>query len=388
MSSNRKDKFKFNKYDSVGAAAAEDDKEFLLNCFYDNGDIQTLINCSDNKCIVVGRTGVGKSALLIELNQREHFTVLLNPDELSFRYLADSEFLQTLESIGVNLSLFYKLLWKHIICVEMIKMKFKMRTEKDQNDFLSTFLLLFKKDKKKERALDYLRQWGESFWQTTEHRVKEVTEKLESDINSKIGAELSKLKTSIEAQNSFAVETKSEVLHKAQKVIDQIQIAELNEVVQILTDEYFNDCLPRHFVVIDKLDEDWVDDKLRFKLIKALIENARDFSRVPGLKVIIALRQDLLERVIRLTREVGFQEEKYRSFFLNIRWSDKQLLELLELRIRKLISHRYKKSDVSWIDIFPKHIVKIPIDEYLGRMTLNRPRDILEFFNYCHSCPK
>ena len=82
MSSNRKDKFKFNKYDSVGAAAAEDDKEFLLNCFYDNGDIQTLINCSDNKCIVVGRTGVGKSALLIELNQREHFTVLLNPDEL------------------------------------------------------------------------------------------------------------------------------------------------------------------------------------------------------------------------------------------------------------------------------------------------------------------
>lgn len=376
-------KFKFNKDDSIGAAAAEDDREYLINCFYDNGDFHALQKTSDIRCIVVGRTGVGKTALFLEILKRERNAVLLNPEELSLQYLADSNLIQTLESAGVNLSLFYKLLWKHIVCVEMIKFKFQMKNEDDQKTFLKQIFQTFHKDKKKERALNYLLKWGDSFWKNTEYRIKEVTERLEEEVEGKLGADLDVLKTSLGATSSHSFESKAEVVSKAQEIVDKIQIAELNEVVTLLTDQYYQKNIPGHYLIVDRLDENWVDDKVRYKLIKALIENCRDFSRVPGFKLIIALRQDLLERVIRLTREVGFQEEKYRSFYLPIRWTDRQLIELLNLRIKKMISHRYLKKEVSWRDILPKKVGKTLIDDYLPKITLGRPRDLVEFFNCC-----
>ncbi len=58
-------------------------------------------------------------------------------------------------------------------------------------------------------------------------------------------------------------------------------------------------------------------------------------------------------------------------------------MELLNLRVRKLISRIYTKGQVSYQDVFPEHVGKTSVDDYLGKMTLNRPRDILEFLNYC-----
>jgi hypothetical protein len=40
------DKFKFRTSDNIGAAAAEDDKKFLTDCFIDNGTLEELLNTS------------------------------------------------------------------------------------------------------------------------------------------------------------------------------------------------------------------------------------------------------------------------------------------------------------------------------------------------------
>ena len=48
----------------------------------------------------------------------------------------------------------------------------------------------------------------------------------------------------------------------------------------------------------------------------ALMQTARDFNEVRYAKVVIALRRDLIERVFRLARDSGFQEEKYQSLYL------------------------------------------------------------------------
>jgi len=56
--------FIFKKLDSVGAAAAEEDKRFLKACFVDTGDLDVLRDCADPRRIVLGRTGSGKTALL------------------------------------------------------------------------------------------------------------------------------------------------------------------------------------------------------------------------------------------------------------------------------------------------------------------------------------
>ena len=59
--------FKFRRTDRIGAAGAEEDREFLDSCFVDTGDLALLENLADNRLIILGRTGTGKTALLQQL---------------------------------------------------------------------------------------------------------------------------------------------------------------------------------------------------------------------------------------------------------------------------------------------------------------------------------
>ena len=51
------DRFVFQRNDSLGAADAESDSKFLGDCFVDTGDLETLRDSENPKCILVGRTG-------------------------------------------------------------------------------------------------------------------------------------------------------------------------------------------------------------------------------------------------------------------------------------------------------------------------------------------
>ena len=64
MAITSKSDFVFKKHMSIGAADAESDEKFLNDCFVDIGDYEVLCNTDAHQCIVLGRTGVGKSALL------------------------------------------------------------------------------------------------------------------------------------------------------------------------------------------------------------------------------------------------------------------------------------------------------------------------------------
>ena len=58
--------FRFKKNDQIGAAGAEEDLDYLLPCYVNTGDIDLLQDTADRRQIVLGRTGTGKSALLIK----------------------------------------------------------------------------------------------------------------------------------------------------------------------------------------------------------------------------------------------------------------------------------------------------------------------------------
>jgi hypothetical protein len=93
-------KFKFRRHSTVGAAAAEEDGKFLGQCFVDTGDIATLSNCKEPNRIVLGRTGVGKSALLIKLIEEKE-AIVINPESLSFNYLTNSTILKFFLDAGI-----------------------------------------------------------------------------------------------------------------------------------------------------------------------------------------------------------------------------------------------------------------------------------------------
>jgi hypothetical protein len=233
-------------------------------------------------------------------------------------------------------------------------------------------------------ALNYLRDWGESFWQETEYRVKEITTKLEKELQGKLEGKLSNFGSlGTSAARKLTEEQKEEIVHRAQEVVNNVQIRELSTVIELLDEVLVNDPQQHYFITIDKLDEDWIEESLRLRLIRALIETSLDFARVRNVKIIVAIRFDLLDRVYRYTRDSGFQEEKFRTSSLDITWSKPQLIDVLNTRIQQLVKEQYTKKAVTYNDLLPTKMGKQPIINYIMDRTLKRPRDIINFFNLC-----
>jgi len=179
-------KFKFRNTHNIGAADAQEDKEFLEKCFVDLGYLDVLKNCNNPKRIVLGRTGAGKTALLLRLSQTTDRVLTIEPECLSLAHISNSPILKFLVTLDVHLDIFFKLLWRHILTVEIIRHHFKFYHENEKGSFLLKFMDKFGKSDKHQKALKYLREWGDSFWMDIEHRIKEVTTNLESNLKSSV----------------------------------------------------------------------------------------------------------------------------------------------------------------------------------------------------------
>src|SRR5579884_1712418 len=178
---------RFRRNIDIGAADAENDDAYLDHCFVDIGDISTILDCDSPKCIILGRTGVGKTALIKQILKRGHRHVAeLSPEALSLHYITNSNVLRFFEEAGVHLDIFYSLLWRHIISVELLKLKFGINSEDQQQTFFDYIRNIVARDKAKERALSYLSEWGDKFWTETEYRTTEFTKKLENDLKGAV----------------------------------------------------------------------------------------------------------------------------------------------------------------------------------------------------------
>ena len=93
--------FKFKKHDRIGALAAEQDSQFLQSCFVDTGAYELAQAADDNRVIIVGRTGTGKSAILrmLESNHRSR-VVRIEPETLALAYVSNSTVLNSLQTLG------------------------------------------------------------------------------------------------------------------------------------------------------------------------------------------------------------------------------------------------------------------------------------------------
>ncbi len=374
--------YKFRRNSHIGAMDAESDSKYLKECFFRTGDLTALQDCSESKRIVVGRVGAGKSALLGRLLEENTNAIEVKAEELSLNWISNSDIIQFFEKAGVKLDLFYQLLWKHVFVVELLKRRYRI-TERDPKSFLAQFHDLFKRDPAKHRAIQYLEQWGDKFWLDTELRVKEFATKLEQKLSTSIDAKYGAITLNATGAKNLSDEIRGEIVHKAQSIVNVNQVRELSEIINFLADNVFSDPLNRYYVVIDRLDDAWVDDRIRYKLIRALIETVKAFVRVRSVKIVLALREDLLRIVFDQTRDAGFQEEKYESLFLRLRWKPAQLRELLDLRIGMLVREQYTTKKVTFNDVFRGEVRGESAFDYVVGRTLYRPRDVIAFVNCC-----
>lgn len=166
--------------------------------------------------------------------------------------------------------------------------------------------------------------------------------------------------------------------------MSRFQVRDLQDVVDVLPNDLLRGALG-YYTVIDKLDENWVDDSIQYKLIRALIDTAVELKRVAQVKVLIGLRHDLLELFLLATNSKGDQEEKHVNLCLPIRWTRNNLIDLVDSRIDKVIQDQYTRSKVTHKDVFPDAKQGSSILQYILERTSDRPRDLIIFVNLCLS---
>ena len=383
--------FKFRKTDTIGAASAEDDADFLQDSFVITEEYEALKDMDDIRQIVLGRTGSGKSALFERLKQEWADRVIaIEPDDLALTYISNSSTIRFFSELGVNLDPFYKLLWRHILTVEILRRHFESHFNHETENWWTRFTDMFpgqtRKDNDARKGIQYLQQWGETFWVETEYRVKEITTTMENRLQNEaaLGLKLDQLKAgaSFATTSRLSDEEKIEVVNRGQRVVSETQVQDLSKVRDLLAGVLTNR-QKNYILLIDRLDENWVEEKLRFRLIMALLDSIKEVSRIKHIKVLVAIRRDLIDRVFRHVRVAGFQEEKYQSLYLPIQWTSDQLMEVLDRRIDNLVARRYEKRNrVAHNDVLPRKVNRVPITKFITYRA-QRPRDIISFFNKC-----
>lgn len=375
-------KFKFKRHHPIGAVQAELDSEYLENCFVDTGDLSALRDLDNPRSLLVGRTGSGKTALLYWLKRDADHSIQVEPENLSIDYIANSNILQFFQEAGLNLDVVFRLLWRHVIVVELLKERFEIVDETSMQKFVRFITDLLQPDKAKQKAMEYLQTWGDSFWEETEYRVKEVVSNIESELSGTLSIGDEVVGGGASAAKRLSEEQRKEVVARGKRAVQKVQIKALGDVITVLSKHIFTDPQKKYFIIIDRLDENWASESIRYKLLRALIEEIRTFRSITSLKVVVAMRLDLVERVFHEAEGSGFQEEKYRDLIMPLAWGREHLYELAQKRINYLLKFKYTKQDVRFEDVFPGKVGRRKVFDYILDRTLYRPRDLITYINY------
>ncbi|ANW05381.1 hypothetical protein LMTR13_07875 [Bradyrhizobium icense] len=298
-------------------------------------------------------------------------------------YVSNSDALNFLHAIGADLDLLFQALWKHVLCIEFIRLKFSVTNETNSRSVFERLRSRFSRDDRKARAIRYLKDWEGKFWITMDQNIKELTERVEKAVKAELGAEIEKFKAGGQYEKRLSTDKKSEFVSRVRKIISSDQLAELAGVIEMLSESEGGEDMKHFYILIDKLDEHWVDVSLRFKLIRALIESLKSFRRITNLKILVALRSDVLERVVQETRDLTFQREKLDDYFVHIRWTKPLLRQLVNSRIQSLFRGQYADRVIEFQDVFPFNVGNVDAFDYIVDRTLMRPRDVIAFVNEC-----
>ena len=389
-------KVRIKKQNSIGSVAAENDR-LLDSTFVDLGYADKLSDTSSPAFLILGRTGVGKTALLERIKSSAEHVSVLDPEELSMQYLHSSTILKTILGWGINLDMFYKFLWRHVCILELIRMRYG-----HEDDVPTTIDRVFNlgdlinrsRKKTKETSKDYLKKYAGDYWIKTDTRIKTIANELSVKLaeDEQIGAKLKVAGAmgTASSQTSSVQESITkvdyEVKDRVQTIVSDYLIADLNHIIELLAKHGFSDQQKNYYILIDNLDKDWMpDDDLYLDLIKSLINSVMDVNnRLAGVKILVALRDNIFFRVYKKTAKHEPQREKLADVILNIKWSRADLIQLVNNRLAATFSTSDPAAaKPAFADILPakkKKTAQDPIDYVLDR-TFLRPRDVIAFVN-------
>ncbi|KKB08565.1 hypothetical protein VE25_18060 [Devosia geojensis] len=215
-----------------------------------------------------------------------------------------------------------------------------------------------------------------------DENIREITRQVEDKVSAEFGADVEKLRGNVGYVSAMSAVRRQQYEFRAKQIINSDLLVELSNVVEVLASFEEKGGNQRvRYILIDKIDEKWVDDKIKYHLIRALIEAIKSLRKIRSLKVIVALRSDVLSKVIEDSNNPGLQRDKYDDHIVNLYWEKRDLFELLNKRIDQLYKRKYTKNDVHFGDVFENRVSQKDPFEYMIERSLLRPRDVISFTN-------
>ena len=380
--------FRFSPGMGFGMVAAEQDS-LLQDCFFPTTFYSIVRDIKDPRSGLIGRSGSGKTAILERLKSDRFRTVSVNPEELAFRYLSSSDLIQALRESGVNLDYFYKLLWRHVFVVEILKHRFPEEARQTGLvwQLIERIRRSVKPDQARERAIKYLDDWGATVLQEPHERVQQIHRSFETRLKAKLGVEgpwrtVFGLDAGVEGE-VIRREDVEERVQAAQAIVSQIQVQDLNAVRDYIGTDIIDDPQNPCFVLIDDLDKFWVEEPALYELIRAMLLEIYDWSRVPNVKIVYALRDNVLHKLDSDFRSRAYQREKLADQQMRLQWTRHELIELANKRLAWLAGKPGDSNAPRLDGLLPKKRSNRPSGiDYLLDRTLNRPRDLIDFLNH------
>ncbi|SDA65129.1 hypothetical protein SAMN03159475_2577 [Pseudomonas sp. NFPP33] len=343
----------------LGATSAENEMR-TLQMYYLNTD-QFLKSLRGEANLVVGRKGSGKSAIFLQIRDRErnkNSTIVLDlkPDgyklikfkELILDFLEEGTFQHTIMAF-----------WEYILLLEIC---YKI-LEKDRERHIHDHGIYdsYRKLAELYRTEGYVSEGDFS------ERMSILMERITTEYGSKYG---NKEKVRLSAPQLTELLYSHDVKALLEQIIDYMK---------------HRDTL---WLLFDNIDKGWPTSGLKHEdmlIVRALIDATRKIERQfdrahINVNSIVFLRNDVYELLVKETSDKG-KEAK-----VILDWTDPDLLrELLRLRIVSNNGDADEPFNIVWPRICASHYSGEESSQYLIDRSLMRPRFLLNLVNQCKS---
>ncbi|WP_299083226.1 hypothetical protein [uncultured Paraglaciecola sp.] len=343
----------------LGASSAENEMRTLQNYYLKTDQFFKSIRGEAN--IVVGRKGAGKSAIFLQVrdkerNKKDNIVLDLKPDgyklikfkELILSFLEEGTFQHTIMAF-----------WEYVLLLEIC---YKiLEADREQHIHDHDLYEPYRKLAELYNAEGYVTEGDFS------ERMSSLMEKISTEYRSQYGDE---------ASIGLPVSKITEMLYSH-------DVKDLSQ--QLISYMKRKDTC---WLLFDNIDKGWPTSGLQHEdllIIRALIDATKKIERQFGrsnlnVNTIIFLRNDVYELLVRETSDRG-KEAK-----VLLDWTDSDLLrELIRLRIVYSHTNGDESFEALWRRLCVSHYKGEESSEYLISRSLMRPRFLLNLISQCKS---